>query len=280
MNASIASPLAAPELPRLVEVSELGLFGAMALLAMVQAGADPGYRYLRRMTARGVRLAPHRALRHQILVALLEAGVIVPTAGRRLRLDAALADPEWDEDHLEDADWSIHWSDATRSSLPRQLREYLDEVSLTSHSREVLVDAWLALATAECLAFGEHALATHRMNPAIALAAAPVLGPVLAQRSIGQACALMWWAAKNVASSFLRHGGQAGLAEREMVRSITNAYDRAEVPGHRGIPQFQRHNTIPMSTFASAFLIASRLGDAYWTSPIGDAALERARPPG
>ncbi len=277
MEASLASPLTASNAPHLSDVSDLGLFGAMALLAMLQAGADPGYRYLRRLGARGVRLAPHRALRHQIVVALMEAGVIAPTAGRKLRLDATLADPGWDEDSLEGADWSIVWSDITRGTLPTQLKTYLDEVSLTPHNREVLVEAWLALATAECLAFGEHALAAHRMDPAIALAAAPVLGPVLAQRSIGRCCALMWWAAKNVASSFLRHGGQAGLAEREIVRSITNAYDRAGASGYPGVPQFQRHYSIPQSTFASAFLLASRLGESYWTSPISEMALERVR---
>ncbi len=274
MQASVVSSQNSATVAPLAEVSELGLFGAMALLAMLQAGADPGYRYLRRLGTRGVRIAPHRALRHQIVVALMEAGVIAPTAGRKLRLDATLADPGWEEDSLEDADWSIVWSDITRNTLPTQLKDYLDEVSLTPHNREVLVDAWLALATAECLAFGEHALATHRMNPAIALAAAPVLGPILAQRSIGRCCALMWWAAKNVASSFLRHGGQPGLAEREIVRSITNAYDRADFSGH---PQFQRHYSIPQSTFASAFLLASRLGESYWTSPISEAALERVR---
>jgi hypothetical protein len=202
VQASVVSSQNSATVAPLAEVSELGLFGAMALLAMLQAGADPGYRYLRRLGTRGVRIAPHRALRHQIVVALMEAGVIAPTAGRKLRLDATLADPGWEEDSLEDADWSIVWSDITRNTLPTRLKDYLDEVSLTPHNREVLVDAWLALATAECLAFGEHALATHRMNPAIALAAAPVLGPILAQRSIGRCCALMWWAAKNVASSF------------------------------------------------------------------------------
>ena len=93
--------------PPFREINDLGVFGAMALLAMIQCGADPGYRYVRRLPARAARLAPHRALRHQILVALLECGVLVPAAERRLRLDAALADPGWDLAELEDADWAI-----------------------------------------------------------------------------------------------------------------------------------------------------------------------------
>jgi len=256
----------------LSDVSELGLFGAMALLGVLQAGADPGYRYLRRLPAGGVRLAPHRALRHQIISALLEAGVLVHAAPRRLKLDATLSDPEWDQSNLEDADWTIYWSDTTRASLPRRLREYLDDIQLSMHNREVLIDAWTALGKAECLAFGEYALSAHRMDPKIAMAAESALGPLLAQRSIGQACAHMWWGAKNVASSFLRHGGQSGLAEREMLRAITNAYDRLDGSG-RQAPQFQRHFSIPLSTFASAFLAASRLGDAYWHAPISEAAI-------
>ncbi len=259
--------------PPLSDVSELGLFGAMALLGVLQAGADPGYRYLRRMPAGGGRLAPHRALRHQIIAALLEAGVLVHAAPRRLKLDATLNDPEWDQSNLEDADWAICWCDTTRASLPRRLKAYLDELELSAHNREVLIDAWTALGKAECLAFGEYALATHRMDPKIAMVTESALGPLLAQRSIGQACAYMWWGAKNVASSFLRHGGQPGLAEREMLRSITNAYDRSEGQGRPGA-QFQRHFTIPLGTFASAFLSASRLGDAYWHAPISDTAID------
>jgi hypothetical protein len=111
------------------------------------------------------------------------------------------------------------------------------------------------------------------MDPKIAMVTESALGPLLAQRSIGQTCAYMWWGAKNVASSFLRHGGQPGLAEREMLRSITNAYDRSEGQGRQGA-QFQRHFTIPLGTFASAFLSASRLGDAYWHAPISDTAID------
>lgn len=217
-------------------------------------------------------MAPHRALRHQIIVALIEAGVLVPAAPRRLRLDATLSDPDWDEGSIEDADWLVHWSDITRSSLGRRLKEYLDDVSPDRHNREVLIDSWTALAKAESLAFAEYALTAHRMDARIALAAEAELGPLLAQYSIGQVCAFMWWAAKNVASSFLRHGGQPGLAEREMVRSVTNAQSRYQ-GSSQGVPQFRRHHAIPVSTFTSAFLAASRLGDAYWTAPVSELAL-------
>jgi len=139
------------------------------------------------------------------------------------------------------------------------------------HNREVLIDAWTALGKAECLAFGDYALASHRMDPKIAMVTETSLCPLLSQRSIGQVCAHMWWGAKNVASSFLRHGGQAGLAEREMLRAITNAYNRSDGQG-RQAPQFQRHFTILLSTFATAFLAGSRLGDAYWHAPISEAA--------
>jgi hypothetical protein len=218
-------------------------------------------------------LAPYRALKHQIISSLLEAGVLIRAASRRLRLDTALADMEWRQSNLEDSDWTIYWSDTTRAALPRRLKEYLDALELTVHNREVMIEAWTALGKSECLAFGEYALSAHRMDPKIAMAAESALGPLLALRSIGQTCAYMWCGAKNVASSFLRHGGQPGLAEREMARSIANAYDRSEGFG-RSIPQFQRHSSIPLGTFASAFLAASRLGDAYWHSPISEPVLE------
>ena len=275
MVASVVSTHSHVEMPPISDVSDLGLFGAMALLAMLQAGADPGFRYMRRLPAQGNRLAPHRALRHQIVLALMEARVLVPAAPRRLRLEATLADPEWDDVSLEDADWSIYWDDVTRGSLPSRLRDYLGEVPSTARDREILIDTWTALGKAECLAFGEQSLTAHRMNPALVMSIEPLLGPLLAQRSIGQCCAFLWWAAKNVASSFLRHGGQPGLAEREMSRSITNALDRSDVTS-RTSPQFQRHNAIPISTFASAFLLASRLGDSYWLAPISDDEINRS----
>lgn len=263
--------------PPYVEVRELGLFGAMALLAMLEAGADPGFRHLRRINGRGARLAPHEELRQRILTALLETGVLAPVGPRRLRLDATLADSSWDMTSLEEADWAVRWSSTTRGSLPMQLRKFLEELPSTERNREILLDAWIALAKGECLAFGSYALGAHRMDPGIAMAAEPALGPILAQRSIGQCCALMWWAAKNVAASFLRHGGQPGLAEREVERTLTNAVDRASTSG-ADLPTFHRHHTLPVSTFASAFLLASRLGDAYWNSPVSDEALARARP--
>ena len=260
--------------PPFREINDLGVFGAMALLAMIQCGADPGYRYVRRLPARAARLAPHRALRHQILVALLECGVLVPAADRRLRLDAALADPGWDLAELEDADWAIHWDEGTRGALPLRLKEYLEGLTYTEHTREVMLDTWVALATAETLAFAEHALSAHRMDPAIATGIAPLLAPVFAQHSIGQGCALMWWAAKNVGASFLRHGGTPGLAEREMSRSILNAYERVETSS-RVVPQFTRHRALPPSAFAGVFQFASRLGASYWTAPIQEHVLDR-----
>lgn len=277
MDLSLASPSVSARRSPYVEVGDLGLFGAMALLAMIHAGAEPGFRYLRRLSGRGSRLAPHSDLRFRILTALLETGVLVPAAPRRLRLDATLADPTWDMPTLEEADWAIHWGDTTRASLPVTLRAYLDELPPTDHNREVLLDTWIALAKAECLAFGEYALTTHRMDPAIAMAAEPALGPILAQRCIGQGCAMMWWAAKNVAASFLRNGGQPGLAEREMERTLTSSIDRDADSG-RGIPVFSRHRSQPLSTFSAAFLLASRLGDHYWSSPISVDAIEQARP--
>jgi hypothetical protein len=114
------------------------------------------------------------------------------------------------------------------------------------------------------------------MDPGIVKVTEPALGPILAQRSIGQGCALMWWAAKNVASSFLRHGGQSGLAEREMERTLASAMDR-DLRAGATIPTFHRHHTQTVSTFASAFLLASRLGEAYWTEPISLLPLEQAR---
>lgn len=276
MDLRPSGPPDGPQTPPYVEASELGTFGAMALLAMLQAGADPGFYHLRRLAGRGARLAPHPDLRQRIILALLETGVLVPAGPRRLRLDSTLADPDWDHADLEQADWAVRWSDTTRGSLGVTLRGYLDELLPTPRNREILLDAWVALAKAECLAFGAYALSSHRLDPGISRVAEPALGPILAQRSIGQGCALMWWAAKNVASSFLRHGGQPGLAEREIERTLASAIDR-DVRSGQSIPTFHRHHTQPVSTFASAFLLASRLGDLYWTSPLGMAPLEQAR---
>lgn len=76
-------------------------------------------------------------------------------------------------------------------------------------------------------------------------------------------------------ASFLRHRGTPGLAEREMSRSILNAYDRVEA-AIRVVPQFTRHRALLTSVFAGVFRFASRLGEVYWTAPIQQRTLDRA----
>lgn len=258
------------------DVEELGVFVAMALLSTLQAGADTGFRRVSPYPGLGPRLAPHRALRHRLLLTLLRAGVLEPVRSRG-RCDNAATDATWADVSFEDADWYIVWDELTRSSLPLRLRAYLDTFASTPRTREVLGDTWQALGVAECLAFGEYALSSHNLNPSLATAAAAVLPPILAQQSIGQGCALMWSAAKNVAAWFLRHGGSGqAAAEREFARSMHTMCDRAGLD--RPIAMFSRHVAIPLSTFATNFVWTSRLGDAYWTSPVSESVLEHARP--
>jgi len=212
-----------------------------------------------------------------MLMALLDAGVLAPVGSRR-RLDDSLNEASWEDSSLEDSDWTIVWDDVTRGGLYERLAAYLDGFESTAGTRAVLLDTWQALGVGECIAFGEYALSVHNLNPAIARAAAPSLRPLLAQHSIGQGCALMWTAAKNVASWFLRNGGGAnGLADRELIRSIHNYADRAQQNG-QSVMEFTRHAAVPFSTLAGSFLFASRLGDAYWSAPISEIALDRARP--
>jgi hypothetical protein len=263
-----------------VTVEDLGVFGAMAFLAVIQAGADAGFRHVRARPGFGVRLAPHRALRHLILSTLLEAGVLAPIASRR-RLDDVVSDAPWGEDaSLEDFDWLIVWNEVTRGGLLFQLRSRLEAFESTARSREVILQTWQSLAIGECLAFGEYALAAHNLNPALARPASAVLPTILTQQSIGQGCALMWSAAKHLASWFMRNGaGAAGTAERELSNSICLNADRATFGG-RPVKQFSRHSSVPMSTFASTFIWTSRLGEDYWDVPVSEEALDRARPIG
>jgi hypothetical protein len=261
-------------------VEDLGVFGGMAFLAVIQAGADAGFRHVRARPGFGMRLAPHRALRHLILSTLLEAGVLAPIASRR-RLDDAVSEAPWSESaSLEDSDWLIVWNEMTRGGLPQQIRACMDTFESTARSREVILQTWESLAIGECLAFGEYALAAHNLNPALARPAAAALPAILAQHSIGQGCALMWFAAKHLASWFMRNGaGSAGTAERELVNSICLNADRANFGGGP-VKQFSRHSSVPMSTFASTFIWTSRLGEDYWGVPVSEDALDRARPIG
>lgn len=256
---------------------ELGLFGAMALHAAIQAGVEPGYLRLRTHAGFGARLAPHRALRHRVLITLLAAGVLAPIGSRR-RLDDALGEASWEDCSLEDANWTIVWDEVSRGSLGQRLTSFLDGFEITAGTRGVLLETWQALGVGECVAFGEYALAAHNLNPGIARSAAPALTALLEEHSIGQGCALMWTAAKHVASWTLRKGGgAAGSSEREMVRSVQNYADRAREGGN-AVTQFSRHSAVPFSTLAESFLIASRLGDGYWALPLSESALDRARP--
>lgn len=264
-------------IPVLSSPEDLGLFGAMALQAVIQAGSDPGYRSLRAHPGFGARLAPHRSLRHRLLMALLDAGVLAPVGSRR-RLDDALSETSWEDCSLEDSNWTIIWDDVTRGSLDKRLTAFIDGFDSTAGTRAVLLDTWHALGVGECIAFGEYALAAHNLNPTLARSAAAPLRPLLARYSIGQSCAMMWTGAKHVASWFLRNGGgSGGSADRELIRSIHNYADRANQNG-QVVMQFTRHNSIPFSTLAGTFLLASRLGDGYWTMPISETALDRARP--
>jgi len=258
-------------------VEDFGVYGAMALLSVIQAGADAGFRRLAAHAGLGTRLAPHRALRHRLLLTLLNAGVLAPVGSQR-RIDDAATEAAWGDVSLEDTDWLIVWDDLTRSSLPARLRAYLDGFASTPRTREILLETWQALGVGECLAFGEYALSVHNLNPALARASPATLSTILAQQSIAQGCALMWFAAKHVAAWFLRHGGGAsGAAEREFAQSLYINFDRA-ILHDRATTAFGRHPAIPMSTFASTFTWTSRLGDAYWSSPISESTLERARP--
>jgi len=267
------------ELPSF-RVEDLGVFGGMALLAVIQAGSDAGFRHVRARPGFGMRLAPHRALRHLILATLLEAGVLAPIASRR-RLDDAVSEAPWSEgSSLEDSDWLIVWNEMTRGSLPHQLRASMDTFESTARTREVILQTWQSLAIGECLAFGEYALAAHNLNPALARPAAAALPTILAQQSIGQGCALMWSAAKHLASWFMRNGaGSPGTAERELVNSICMNADRANFGG-QPVKHFSRHSAVPQSTFASTFIWTSRLGEDYWEVPVSEDALEQARPIG
>ena len=60
-----------------IGVEDLGVFGAMALMSAT-AGSDAGFRRPTARTGLGPRLAPHRALRHRLLLTLLNAGVLAP----------------------------------------------------------------------------------------------------------------------------------------------------------------------------------------------------------
>ena len=266
--------------PPALRVEDLGVFGGMALLAVIQAGADAGFRHVRARPGFGIRLAPHRALRHLILSTLLEAGVLAPIASRR-RLDDAVGEASWTEGaSLEDSDWLIVWDEMTRGNLPQQIRTCMDTFESTARSREIILQTWESLAIGECLAFGEYALATHHLNPALARPAAEALPTILAQHSIGQGCALMWSAAKHLASCFMRNGaGFPGTAERELVNSICLNADRGNFGGGP-VKQFSRHSSVPMSTFASTFIWTSRLGDDFWNVPVSEHALDEARPVG
>lgn len=263
--------------PRRPSADDLGMFATMALLAVINAGAQAGFRQLRANSGYGRRLAPHLALRHRLLVTLLQGGVLTPLKTKR-RLDDSLSEAAWEDAALEDADWSIVWDDAEQSRLPERLRAALDHYAETRPARGIFLETWQALATAECLAFGEYALASHNLNPAVARAAATAIQPVLAQQSIGQGCAIMWFSAKNLAAWFLRNGGNApGSAERELVNSIHRHFNRS-IFTSQPVTRFSRHSAVPLSTFASVFIHASRLGDDYWDVPISEEALQRARP--
>ena len=86
---------------------------------------------------------------------------------------------------LEVADWLIVWNEMTRGNLPQQIRACMDTFESTARSREVILQTWESLASGECLAFGEYALAAHNLNQALARPAATALPAILAQHSIG-----------------------------------------------------------------------------------------------
>lgn len=255
---------------------ELGLFGAMALLAVLNAGAEPGYRVVRAHAGFGPRLAPHRVVRHHVLSSLLQAGVLAPIP-TKARLDDRICDANWGTDSsLEDADWQIVWSVGYRGCLRDELHDSLRNMESSARVQEVLLQTWQLLGTGECLAFGEYALACHNLNPAIARGAAAALPSILARHSIGQGCALMWSAAKHVASSFMRYGmRQESAVERDFVSSFCAISDRVN-GSSSPLREFTRHASIPLSTLTRSLCTAGRLSESYWSSPISESSVDRA----
>jgi hypothetical protein len=255
---------------------ELGLFGAMALLAVLDAGAEPGYRLIRAHAGFGPRLAPHRVVRHHVLSSLLESGVLAPIP-TKVRLDDRICDAKWETDpSLEDADWQIVWGGESRRCSRDELSEYLQDMESSARVQEVLLQTWQLLGTGECLAFGEYALACHNLNPAIARCAAAALPSVLARHSIGQGCGLMWSAAKHVASAFMRHGiRHEGTIERDFVSSLCTFSDRASGGGPR-LREFSRHASIPLSTLTRSLCAAGHLAESYWSAPVSESSIDRA----
>lgn len=245
---------------------------------MTRAGADESYRRIKGRTGVGSRLAPHRTLRHLILVILLEAGLLAPVVTFR-RLDDAISESSWGEDALlEETDWQIVWNESTRAGLPHHLESFLDLFESTPRTREVLLQTWQSLAIGECLAFSEYALRAYNLNPALARSLAPTLATVLGQMSIGQCCSLMWLSARHLASWFMRTGVRSiDHAERELLDSVCSNANRAYFEGWKPM-QFTRHGSIPLSTFADAFIWASKLGQNYWSVPVSESALDEARP--
>jgi hypothetical protein len=257
---------------------ELGLFGVMALQAVLNAGAEPGYRLVRAHPGFGPRLAPHRVVRHHVLSSLLEAGVLAPIPSKA-RLDDRIRDAKWETDSsLEDADWQVVWNVESRRCPHHELSEYLQDMELSARTQEVLLQTWQLLGTGECLAFGEYALACHNLNPAIARGAAAALPSILARHSIGQGCALMWSAAKHVASSFMRYGiRQESAVERDFVSSFCAISDRVN-GSSSPLREFTRHASIPLSTLTRSLCAASHLSESYWSSPVSESSIDRAFP--
>lgn len=163
--------------------------------------------------------------------------------------------------------WQIRWCRTQNGALQQALEARLTNLPRDARVDKVLFEIWTDLAIPECMAFAHAALTTRRLPADIVAIAEPILPSVLEKVSIGQCCALMWFAAKNAAASYLRTGGNWEEAEQEILRTIMRPLGKT-MEHCQSTPQFARRRNVHECSLVGALNLAGISQSIYWTSPI------------
>lgn len=253
-----------PEQP-IPDVAQLGIYPALALYALVTSLGSRGGAATFTLPQLWPSIAPGYELRDRLMSMLCAAGLIAsPTQG----VGGALTSTKWPpRQERGEGIWHIRWCRTQNRALQQALEARLTNLPRDARVEKVLFEIWTDLAISECITFAHAALTTHRLPAGLAAIAEPILPSVLEKVSIGQCCALMWFAAKNAAASYLRTGGNWEEAEQEILQTIMRPLGKSPEQC-QSTPQFARRRNVHECSLVGALNLAGISQSFYWTAPI------------
>lgn len=208
-----------------------------------------------------LQLGPNSDYQTVMVDALIQRGLLVQShealvgGGRRTLRYRVYREPEWILPRYD--------SPNVRATLEAAIAQRFAGLCSCPHLLDDQVALWKELGIAECLAYIEHELASHRFEVRWADALAESISNGLQQYSIGQMFYFAWTAVRDLASQYLRQPASPEVNRTYFERSFAARIDRA-ARGHWDVRpysrQWSRRDNIVAQVFSGA---ATGLGAKY-----------------